>query len=322
MLNQIKWHQPTAEYNPLEYINVLRWFNEWRNSRRMNLFIGDQLDKRYNEFKADSVGKRSRGVIDLVIQAYMSSEGQNKHTTTARLEPRFRAFAISQIRLFIFAGHDSTSGTICCCIYFLAHNPSALARIRDEHDRAFGKDLSTLPATLTKMPHLANDLPYTAAVIKEAMRFFPPASGMRDGHAGVSIRDDLGQQCPTDHAAIYSIHSVMQRASKYWTRPNEFLPERWLVDPGHELYPVKGAWRPFENGPRNCIAQGLVMMELKVVLAHMVREFDFHDAYDEWDILHPREGVKTYKGKRAYLIEDGASHLIDYFPCKISLREA
>ncbi|KAJ8062538.1 hypothetical protein OCU04_009066 [Sclerotinia nivalis] len=172
---------------------------------------------------------------------------------------------------------------------------------------------------LTIQPQLANDLPYTTAVIKEAMRFFPPASGIRQGHPDTILTDEMGHQCPTDQASVYSIHSIMQVAPKYWPRATEFLPERWLTEPGRGLYPAKNAWRPFENGPRNCIAQGLVMLELRVVLAHVVREFQFADAYEEFDRLNPREGLNNYHGERAYLIEEGASHLVDHFPCRVSV---
>ncbi|KAJ8062537.1 hypothetical protein OCU04_009065 [Sclerotinia nivalis] len=26
MLSQIRWHKPTAEFNPLEYVNFVRWY--------------------------------------------------------------------------------------------------------------------------------------------------------------------------------------------------------------------------------------------------------------------------------------------------------
>jgi cytochrome P450 len=314
MLSQIKWHKPTASFD----INPVRWYVQWLNGRRMDTYIGDQLDQRYAEYKKDFNGARSKVVIDLVLQAYL----KDQKTQSEKLDPRFRAFAIRQIRLFIFAGHDSTSSTICFCIYFLAKNPDALACIREEHDRVFGRDWTIAAETLIANPHLANNLPYTSAVIKEAMRLFPAASGIRQGAAGVSLADEAGHACPTDeNTSIYSIHSITQTASKYWPQPEKFLPERWLVEPGHKLYPPKGAWRPFEHGPRSCIAQGLVLLELRVVLVNIGREFQFEDAYEEWDRINPRTGVQTYRGDRAYLIEEGASHMVDHYPCKVFLRD-
>ena len=116
-------------------------------------------------------------------------------------------------------------------------------------------------------------------------------------------------------------HVETHRAPKYWKRPDEFIPDRWLVEPSHELSTMKGAWRSFELGPRNCIAQGLVMTELRVVLASIFREFDFKPAYDEWDALHPRSGVQKYRGERVYQIEEGSAHPVDRYQCRVFFRQ-
>ncbi|PQE04870.1 cytochrome P450 protein [Rutstroemia sp. NJR-2017a BBW] len=316
MLSQIRWHQPNAEVNPLALLNPLPHYIHWRNSRAMNRYVGIELDKRYAEFKLDSSNTRSKAVVDLVLQSYMPKEGK-----TDKLDPDFKAFAIRQIRLFMFAGHDSTSITICYCVHLLSQNPNALARIRAEHDEVYGKDLAAVPTMLEEQPQPLNSLTYTLAVIKEALRLFPPAGSSRQGKVGESIVDDQGNICPTDHAMIWIIHVEMHRAPSYWVRPDEFLPERWLVEPGHELYPMKGAWRPFEHGPRNCIAQGLVMTELRVVLSCIIREFDFKNAYDEWDQLHPSKGLKTYRGERAYQVEEGAAHPVEHYPCRVKMAD-
>ena len=317
MLSQIRWHQPNAEANPLGYLNVVRWCIQWWNSRQMNRYIGAELDERYAELKADTYDTRRKAVIDLVLQAYMA---KGEKVRPEKLDPVFRAFATRQMRLFLFTGHDSTSSTICYAMYLLFSNPTALASLCAEHDEIFGKDISALPSMLDKQTHLINDLPYTTAVIKEVLRLFPPAGSSRQGKENVSITDDQGNICPTDDAVVWLNHVEMQRSEKYWVRPAEFLPERWLVEPGHELYPMKGAWRPFEHGPRNCVAQILVMTELRVVLACLVRQIEVKPAYGEWDRLHPRKGPKTYRGERAYQIEKGSAHPVDYYPCRIFLR--
>ena len=121
---------------------------------------------------------------------------------------------------------------------------------------------------------------------------------------------------------MFVVPHAMHLDERYFERPTEFIPERWLVEPGHELYPnVKGAWRAFEHGPRNCIAQGMVMLELKMVLAMTIRQFDVKPAYEEWDRLHPGKGIKEVDGQRVYQIDEGAAHPADHFPCRVSLRE-
>ena len=315
MLSQIRWHQPNAEANPLGYLNVARRYMQWWNGKQMDQYIGAELDKRYKESKADPQNTRTKAVIDLVLQAYPKSK-------LSELDSEFRTFAIRNIRLFIFTGHDSSSSTICYTLHLLSQSSSVLDRLRAEHDMVFGKDASAVPSMLENRPYLINDLPYTTAVIKEVLRLFAPAGSSRQGKPGIDVTDDEGNICPTEEAMVWMIHVEMHRAPRYWKRPEEFLPERWLVGPEHELHPMKGAWRPFEHGPRNCIAQSIVMTQLLVVLACIVREFEFKPAYDEWDALHPRKGTKTYRGERAYQMEGGAAHPVERYPCRVSLRKS
>ena len=285
----------------------------------MDRYIGNELDNRFSEFKNDPGNSKQRSVMDLVLQAYIAESGDKK---PEKLDPDFRALAIRQIRLFVFTGHDSTSSTICYAFHLLSQNPDALSRVRSEHDQVFGKDISKTSSILEENPKLLNDLPYTTAVIKETLRLFPPAAASRQGKRGVSITDDHGRVCPTDDVImIWTIHAELHRTPKYWKRPEEFLPERWLVDPSHDLYPVKDAWRAFEYGPRNCIAHGMVMAELKIILASMVREFDFQSAYDEWDRMHPSKGDKVHRGDRAYQMEEAAAHPVEHYPCRVFVRK-
>jgi cytochrome P450 len=316
MISTIRWMPPNIMPH-FAKLNPARRYMQWSNGRKMDKYIGDILDERFDEMKKDPGSIQGKSAMDLVLKTQVE-DGVNGMTD--RLDPEFRIFAIRQIRLFLFAGHDSTSSTICYCIHMLSKHPKVLEKLRAEHDAVFGNNLSSVSSKLKSRPHLINNLPYTLAVIKESIRFFPPANGIRQGSANADVADDLGNICPTENAMVWTGHMQMATAPKYWVRGNEFLPERWIVEPDHELYPMKGAWRPFENGPRNCIAQSLVMIEIKVVLAHLAREFDFENAYEEWDLLNPRKGIKNIRGNRAFLIDEGAAHPVDYYPCRVSVR--
>jgi hypothetical protein len=62
------------------------------------------------------------------------------------------------------------------------------------------------------------------------------------------------------------------------------------------------------------------MGDVKAVLAMTLRQFDVCGAYDEWDALHPRKGLKTALGERAYHVFRAAAHPADGFPCRITKR--
>lgn len=219
-MSQIRWHQPNAEANPLGHVNFVRWMVEWWNGRQMDRYIGNELDKRFSEYKADKDEKRQKSVIDLVLQAYIAQSGEQK---PEKLDPEFRSFAIRQIRLFLFTGHDSTSSTICYAFHLLSRNPEVLKRIRAEHDQVLGRDVSKASHFLEKNSKLLNDLSYTTAVIKEVLRLFPPAASSRQGKLGTSIHDDLGTTCPTDDVImIWTIHVELHRNPKYWQSLTSF----------------------------------------------------------------------------------------------------
>lgn len=323
MLSQIQWwHNANNELNPFAKLNFVRAFMQWKNSRQMNQYIGAELDKRYEEYKQDAEDSvQGVSVIDLVLRAYLS--GPYKSTVPpARLDDEFRNLAIRQIRLFVFAGHDSTASAICYIFHALSNHPEALARLRHEHDEILGPnpDPAAAASKISENPRLVNNLPYTLAVIKEALRLFPPAGASRDGVTGVNLTDDAGGSCPTDDTILWIMHREVHQWKKYWVRGDEFLPERWLVSPDHEFYPMPGVWRPFEVGPRNCIAQAMVLMELRVLLACLIRTFDVKPAYDEVDAKRRDKGrgLEVY-GERAYQVERGASHPVGGYPCRVTL---
>lgn len=60
------------------------------------------------------------------------------------------------------------------------------------------------------------------------------------------------------------------------------------------------------------------MTTLRVVLALICREFEFRDAYGEWDEMHPGKGG-VYKGERVYQMESGAAHPVERYPCRVVL---
>jgi cytochrome P450 len=312
------WHflgelkNPVVRWSPL--IRLIAWYN----GQRMNRYISKVLHHRFEEMKRDgSELLPKRSAIDLALADYLSGAGKGRTT----LDPNFEKWAVTQLRLFFFVGHDSTSPTICYCFYLLSKYPDALRKLRDEHDAVFGQDRSHLSKILCEKPHLLNQLTYTNAVLKETLRLYPPAGGFRAGAPGVYLYDTKGNKYPTEGTMVWVLHPSLQRNPLYWKDAHVFIPERWLVSPDDPLYPMKGAWRPFEFGKRDCLGQNLAMLDLRVSIAMLVREFDISDAYDEWDRMYPQKRSQTVNGERAYQVGNGGAHPADGFPCRVSLRK-
>ncbi|KAF2681620.1 cytochrome P450 [Lentithecium fluviatile CBS 122367] len=281
--------------------------------RLMDTYIRDELEKRFQKLKIPATDKSSqnKSVISLVLEAYIAAQAtEGIASAPMHLDHRFVRYATSQIRLFLFAGNDTTSSSIVYTFHLLSKHPVALEKLRQEH----------------------NECRYTLAVIKETLRLYPPASTMREPRSGVVVTDRQNNSYPLDTLGANIVHTAVHTNPRVWPRSEAFIPEHFLVDADHELYPNPTAYRPFEQGPRSCIGQTLVYAEMKTVLVMTTRPFKITPAYEEWDALQLRnerwakrlgrrlgvvsEHPKTVHGDRAYQTEVAGTHLADGYPCR------
>ncbi|KAK7727977.1 hypothetical protein SLS63_006828 [Diaporthe eres] len=296
----------------------------WNNNRKMKKFLAPLIEEDIARLDRGEVSQ-AKTINYLAIKAFQSEVQQSNgaavssssSSKTPRVDPKFLDFAISQLKIFIFAGHDTTASTVSFAYSRLYRNADVLAKTRAEHDQVLGPDPSQSFARLTENPNLLNQMPYTSAVIKETLRLYPPAATARHGAPdGFLTHPATGKVYPTDGLLLWSTSFATHRMEAYWARPDEFLPERWLVrDENDPLHPRKNAWRPFELGPRNCIGQELAQVEMRAILAMTVRDLDIEPAYPA--------GAPEALGDKAYQtmgFGDITGHVKDGFPVRVKLR--
>lgn len=143
-------------------INPVLRIAQWYYSRKMDGYIRriirSRLNVKMNEEAMTKTKSSRRPAIDLAVdEARLASGGV--------VEKEFEQVAIDQMKTFIFAGHDTSSSTMCYVYNLLDVHPDALAKVRAEHERVFGPSKSAAEAIKAK-PQLLNELPYTTAVIK------------------------------------------------------------------------------------------------------------------------------------------------------------
>ena len=320
---QMRWMAFGGEGNPLQQYHPFRPFVHRYNTYIMNRYLSPEVDKRFemhqnagvSEKTSSSSLTRSKSVVDLALTAYLK-ENPNS-TNSSGINPIFKQVAINQMKLFLFSGHDTTSSTICYILYLLSVHPQTLQTLRAEHSSILGPDASYAATRISQDPYLLNKLLFTTAVIKESMRLYPAASTTRSGEPSFTITDPRsggGLSYPADPSTlIWLVSHACHRDPAFWPRADEFLPQRWLTSSERDpLFPIRGAWRPFEHGPRACIGKELSMIELKVVLCLVARRFEIRDAYAEVDALEERKrggwkrkGTKMVDGERAYQVGKG-----------------
>lgn len=164
-----------------------------------------------------------------------------------------------EVATMIIAGHETTALTLFWSALLLAAEPEVQARIAAE---AAGLDLG--PDGVSAAPER---LPYTRAVVSEALRLYPPAA--------LIVREAIaetrsGAITIPRGALVFIAPWVLHRHRKLWAAPEHFDPDRFL--PGAPPVP-RFAYLPFGAGPRVCVGAQFALAEATLVLATLVRRF-------------------------------------------------
>ncbi|KAL8370920.1 hypothetical protein RB595_000992 [Gaeumannomyces hyphopodioides] len=305
------------ELNPIKEWHPLRPFYIWNSNRIMKRELMPHIKRSIAEL--DHV-KGPKTVLHLALRAYAKDAASSGRpfVDLANVDPDLIDDIIAHLKIFMLAGSDTSSTTLCWLYYLLDKHSDKLARMREEHDTVLGADVTKTAAAIAADPSLLNQLPYTQAAIKETLRLYPPVSSIRQGEKGFYItHPETGVRYPTEGFLVWGSIHASHRSEFAWEQPNSFIPERWLIrDESNPLYPRKNAWRPFEHGNRACIGQELAQIELRLVVALTIREFSFSSQL-------PLDGPKLFGeiGYQVYSKDVLSSQPKDGMPMKISIRQ-
>jgi cytochrome P450 len=161
------------------------------------------------------------------------------------------------------AGHETTALTLTWSWYLLATHPDAETKLVEEWARV----LDGRSPTPDDLPHL----PYTDAVITEAMRVYPPVY-LIGREATCDL--ELGGYRVKRGTTIFMSQWVSHRDPRYFgPDPEAFRPERWLDGLAKRI--PKYAYYPFGGGPRVCIGNTFALMEAAILLATVGQRYRF-----------------------------------------------
>ncbi|PLB44787.1 cytochrome P450 monooxygenase [Aspergillus steynii IBT 23096] len=228
---------------------------------------------------------------------------------TEELTPDILDSTCDQVKVFLFAGQDTTSTLLQWATYELSRTPHVLKALHAELDRIFGPNSGPgdiRQRLISEGAVVIGQMSYLSAIIKETLRLHPPGATARMAApgSGESVRLTDGQQLYIDGLIIYNCLSMVQRDTLvYGETRNDFMPERWLNKTEMSSFPAT-AWRPFERGPRSCIGQELANIEARVILACIVRRYDFSKVgLGETDYSANGEPTLNNKGQYKVLSE-------------------
>ncbi|XP_043214456.1 cytochrome P450 4C1-like [Amphibalanus amphitrite] len=167
-----------------------------------------------------------------------------------------------EVDTFMFEGHDTTTSCINWALYNIARSPDVQRKIERELDEVFAGD--------DRAPSREDigNLKYLECAIKESMRLFPPVTLFsRRTYETAQIRE---YEIPPGIDILifpYMIH----RDPNHWPEPDRYDPDRFLPEAMKGRHPY--SYVPFSAGLRNCIGQRFAMLEVKIMVAAILRKF-------------------------------------------------
>ncbi len=148
---------------------------------------------------------------------------------------------IDHCMTFLFAGHETTAASLAFTLLLLAQNPKYQDLIANGDD------------------------PITLAVYKESLRLYPPAYMLaRQAESHDTLK---GHEIRKGDQVIIGI-TELHRNKNYFSRPNDFAPERFLENLNHPF-----SFIPFGAGGKSCVGERLAYLEATIVIKMICQTF-------------------------------------------------
>ncbi|NMG08650.1 cytochrome P450 [Brasilonema sp. UFV-L1] len=244
------------------FVPLLRFFSgswgKWQRSRKIF----------FEEVAAETRERRQAGMSDRGdILSLLIKEG----------EPDNRIY--SQVMTLLYAGRESTAYTLAWILYWVCTMPIVRHKLLAEIDS--GEDYMSLP--------------YLDAVIKEALRIYPPAFifGPRVTKVPFKLLDWELEPGTVVFPCPYLIH----HRKEIYPEPKTFRPERFLE---RQFTPYE--YLPFGGGHRTCIAMALALFELKLAIGTILSEYNVELA-DKRPVRAVRRGAVLGPERYELLVE-------------------
>ncbi len=186
------------------------------------------------------------------------------------VNPNFPATTFeAELTTLTFASSVSTAVALQWMFVLMDENPSAVTAIRNAVDEIVRPELMGNQLDKTSVYASLCKHEVLQATIKEALRLYPPFWFQ----ARKAIDDEVfdGVEIKSGTCVLINV-AKMHRSPSLWKNPNAYDYTRFLDSHKDEI--AEGAYLPFGSGMRKCPASQLASMEMMLVAAIMLSEFD------------------------------------------------
>ena len=188
---------------------------------------------------------------------------------------------LDEILTLVVAGHETTASTLNWTWWLISQHPEVERRLHEEQDRVGPLGAGATYADLERVP-------WTLAVLQEALRLYPPAWILTRRTIGP---DRLGGYAVPAGTDVFLSPFVIHRHPAFWDNPERFDPTRF--EAGRSDVRHKFAYLPFGAGPRHCIGENFSIFEMLLHLNGTARRFRLRPAEQDPVTMEARINLRT-----------------------------
>ncbi|KAF8796532.1 Cytochrome P450 4V2 like protein [Argiope bruennichi] len=169
----------------------------------------------------------------------------------------------NEVDTFALGGYDTAAVTVTWALYLIGLYPDVQVKVHEELDKILGENTDK---DITEND--LKDLCYLDSVVKETLRLYPAVPEF-----GRHVEEDTticGYTIPKG-ASCFILSYFLHRDQEVFPDPEKFDPNRF--SPENSIKIPEYAYIPFSAGPRNCIGYRFATMEVKILLATILRNF-------------------------------------------------
>ncbi|MCO5606508.1 hypothetical protein L7F22_060696 [Adiantum nelumboides] len=226
-----------------------RWKNQhiMEDEKHLLTTINELVCKR--EQKLNSESSKKGLAIDLLIERAKDRENVNQ------------SLVIDNSSTLLLAGHETTANLLTWTVYLLGTHLNWQAEARSEVQGIKELDMKSM-----------SQLKILGMILWESLRLYPPQPiiGRRcvcENH----INDFI---IPKDLEVIIPVSAIHRDKDMWGQDSEEFKPSRFAQGI-NKACKNPSSFLPFGSGPRTCIGQTLALLEAKVILYHMLKNYSW-----------------------------------------------
>nr|UZE89903.1 cytochrome P450 CYP9GK5 [Chrysoperla zastrowi sillemi]UZE89906.1 cytochrome P450 CYP9GK5 [Chrysoperla zastrowi sillemi] len=173
----------------------------------------------------------------------------------------------AQAFLFFLGGFETTSILMCFTIFELALNP-------DIQERLLNEIQNTLSESNGEFSYdVVHKMKYLDMIVTETLRKWPPAP-ITDRVTTKNYKIQVGKKLITLEPGFPITVPIIgfHRDPQYYPNPEKFDPERFNDENKKNIKPL--TFCPFGAGPRLCIGARFAVMNAKIIIFHMIKNFE------------------------------------------------